>query len=84
MRDGSLKLVVNGGRAKPRANQPRINWQHPDDDRHQLALFDLSTDLAEQHNLVDTRPEQVAELRQRLQKWTEEITADATVQPDRN
>lgn len=83
MRDGSLKLVVNGGRAKPRANQPQINWQHPDDDRHQLALFDLSTDLAEQLNLVDARSEQVAELQTRLQKWAAEVTADATIQPDR-
>ncbi len=38
-------------------------------------LFDLDADIGEQHDLAAARPRQVAELRQRLHRWYEDVDA---------
>lgn len=40
-----------------------------------VELYDLKTDLAEQHDLAATQPEKAAELRERLHTWREKVGA---------
>ena len=36
-------------------------------------LFDLATDLEEQHNLAETNPKQLAEMRAHFARWQQEM-----------
>lgn len=82
MRDGDLKLVLNGGPPRKKGYLPRIDWDRPNDGRDQVALFDLTSDLSERHNLADQRPGVVRQMRDRLTSWMDEVARHATTQPE--
>lgn len=85
MRDGNMKLIINGGRRSRRDPKliPNIDWDRPQDGREQLALFDLSIDPAEQHNLVDEQPGRVSRMQRAIRDWQTDVGAGATQQPER-
>ena len=60
------------------------NWklvEHYDAD--QVELYDLSSDIGEEHDLASKHPERVAELRAKLKAWRKEIGAqENTPNPD--
>ena len=85
MRDGRWKLIVNGGR-KSKQNirvLPHIDWNRPDDGRHQLALFDLDSDREEKNNLAGADPDRVARMMGQIAAWKREVGEGATVQPEK-
>ena len=50
-----------------------------------LELYDLSTDLAEQHDLAPTRPDQATALHAQLHQWLKSVNAQMpTPNPDYN
>ena len=47
-------------------------------------LYDISTDLSEQNNLINQYPEKAEEMKQLLHQWQEQVCAKfPTVNPDR-
>jgi len=84
MRDGEWKLVLNEGtKAKKSDRFPNIHWDHPDDGRQKLALFDLSKDVEEQLNLADKMPKRVKNMTQAIKRWEKEVMEGATEQPEK-
>ncbi len=85
VRDGKWKLIINGGRS-PKKNasvNPNINWKCPDDNRHELALFDMATDRSEQINLADRYPDRVTMMREAIVQWQRDVATNATTQPEK-
>ena len=60
-------VAVQLGRWKLIHNEPRV------DERPEWELFDRSIDPLDQKNLAEQHPEVVAELRQHLEAWREEV-----------
>jgi len=82
MRDGKWKLILGGGRGrKSSPKTPRLNWDRPDDGRHTAALFDMSSDPQERHNLLDQHPVRVGEMKAAISRWQEDVAEGATRQP---
>jgi predicted hydrocarbon binding protein len=46
-------------------------------DAEEVMLFDLGTDIGEQHNLAESRSETVEKLRTRMEELDNEITMNA-------
>jgi arylsulfatase A len=86
MRDENWKLVINGGRKlKPAAFAiPNIDWNRPDDNRHEVALFDMATDRSEQKNLAETFPDRVAAMKNAISHWQQDVAINATAQPEKS
>lgn len=86
MRDGNWKLIINGGkRLKQKTSAlPNIDWDRPEDNRHEIALFDMAVDRSECHNLVDRFPNRVAEMKQAIVQWQQDVTTNATQQPEKS
>ncbi len=86
MRDGKWKLIINGGkRLKQKTSAlPNIDWDRPEDNRHEIALFDMAVDRSECHNLVDRFPNRVAEMKQAIVQWQQDVTTNATQQPEKS
>lgn len=85
MRDGDWKLILGGGRRlkKNAALIPNINWDRPDDGRHELALFNLAEDPNEIANLADEHEERVAQMKLAIRAWQQDVHEGATSQPNR-
>lgn len=82
MRDGSWKLIVNGGKRRGRKRaQPNIDWDRADDGRETLALFDLSSDRRERHNVAADHGDKVDAMKRAIRKWQTDVHSGATVQP---
>lgn len=47
-------------------------------------LFNLEEDLGEHHNLANKYPDRVDQLTQTYKQWKQEVTAEATQEPDQN
>lgn len=85
MREGTWKLIIGGGRRlRQKAIQlPQIQWDRPNDGRHELALFDLEKDRGEHRNLATQYPGRVARMRQALEHWQRDVKSEATPQPEK-
>jgi arylsulfatase A len=85
MRDGKWKLIVNGGRKSKQAAFaiPHIDWDRPDDDRHEVGLFDMATDRSEQTNLAEMFPDRVAHMENEIARWQLDVATNATTQPEK-
>ena len=46
-------------------------------------LYNLSEDLGEQNNLAESEPEKLNELKSKFTQWQEDVTRNATEQPER-
>ncbi len=86
VRDGKWKLIINGGKKLKQTAFaiPNINWKCPDDNRHELALFDMATDRSEQTNLIHRFPDRVATMREAIAQWQRDVSANATTQPEKS
>jgi arylsulfatase A-like enzyme len=83
--DGSDMLPVLKGAEK--SSRTEMFWQRQDDsaarvgdwkwirDGRKEFLFDLGSDVAEKNDLLQTRPEKAAELRNRFEAWKNEMDA---------
>lgn len=84
MRDGTWKLVINGGKPGKRgAAYPNIDWDRPQDGRETLALFDLGKSRNEIRNLAEKLPKRVAAMQQAIAAWEEDVNEGATIQPEK-
>ena len=86
MRDGKWKLIVNGGRKLKQSAFaiPHIDWNRPEDNRHEVGLFDMATDRSEQTNLARRFPDRVANMKIAIAQWQQDVARNATLQPERS
>ena len=73
LRQNNWKLLVKKPRVPRNRKRPAGIKPKPPE----IMLFDLNTDIGEQNNLADTRPEIVNKLRARMEELDKEITANA-------
>ena len=73
LRQNNWKLLVKKPRVPRNRKRPAGIKPKPPE----VMLFDLSTDIGEQNNLADTRPEIVNKLRVRMEELDKEITTNA-------
>jgi arylsulfatase len=78
------RTVFWNRRGRPLAAARRGNWKLVlEQGGHDTPkLFNLAEDRGEQHDLSEQYPERVEGLTKAYQQWKEEVTADATEQPD--
>lgn len=59
------------------------NWKLVlgEDGAYRPMLFDLASDIAEQHDLAADQPERAARMEQAARRWLEDVRATATPQP---
>ena len=70
--DGWLLVDGDTGVTEPRKRSPPAAWTekhgYPAEDGQPTELYDLRQDAGQRHNLAADRPEQVSELRDRLER----------------
>ena len=77
LRQGDWKIVHTVG-ARPRGR----NWRAEEDARPgDWALYDLSTDRAEQHNLATRHPDRVGSMASLWERWKDKFIRDASDPP---